>query len=217
MPTPTTTPELPEISESEQRIIDMGRSAWVELKVKPDWHRWIFVGQALDAGRTQCMRTARANQPAGRGYNEAFGRWLRRNDLDDLDKPTRAALLECIANLAEIERWRGNLPQARRNDLNSPRTVLRYWRLSLAEGKAPTAGKPTPLSLALEENARLKAELAALRKAGGGSSFTRTDRPDAIAKVIVSDLHGVSADKLSRIRKALDVAIEAAIERQKKP
>jgi hypothetical protein len=94
------------------------------------------------------VRVSRSNEPKGRGYNEAFGLWLKRNEFDHMDKVLRAALLDCITNLIAIEQWRKTtLSPTQRAELNNPRVVLRRWRASLHPEKAAgataarTAGK----------------------------------------------------------------------------
>jgi hypothetical protein len=64
------------------------------------------------------------------------------------------------------------------------------------------------------EIACLKTELEAMRRAGGGSTFTPHDKPEDIDRAIVGDLVNVTAGKLRRIVKEIAVAIEVAVKRK---
>ena len=120
-------PPVP-LSDAETRDIEQAATAWREKKAGADWQGWVLIGRGLEVGRRQIMREVFTNQPAGRAYNEAFGQWLRRNKLDDMDKVTRSHLFECMAHLIEIEAWRATLAQNKRLALNHPSSVLRAWR-----------------------------------------------------------------------------------------
>ena len=57
------------------------------------------------------MREAGTNEPVGRGYNAAFGRWMDRNAwARKIDKATRNHLLWIADHLPQIEAWRETLP-----------------------------------------------------------------------------------------------------------
>lgn len=214
---PRPEPRLMTDADIEKRDIELAQDAWVQLKTKPDWDRWITVGRVIETAQRHAMRESNSNRPSGKAYSAVFGKWLRENKFDDLDKGTRSNLMDCMASLVEIEAWRKTLSDDKRMKFNHPSTVLRQWRAHARETEPAKAKEATTLTIVQQQLAMVTAERDALRKQGGGSSFHKSDTPDAIAKVIVSDLHGVSADKLGRIKRALDIEIQAAIERQKKP
>ena len=39
--------------------------AWEEAATRPDWYRWLVVGEALNYARTAAMAESHSNRPAG--------------------------------------------------------------------------------------------------------------------------------------------------------
>jgi hypothetical protein len=105
-----------------------GREALDRLSMARDWSDWQKVSAALAAGRTEAMRTAKANRPKGKKYNQAFGDVLKREHLDRIDSATRYQLLQIAENLPAIEEWREKLDPDRRLKLNHPSTIWRNWQ-----------------------------------------------------------------------------------------
>jgi hypothetical protein len=105
-----------------------GREALDRLSRARDWSDWKKVGAALAAGRTEAMRTAKANEPKGKKYNQAFGDVLKREHLDRIDSATRNQLLQIAEKLPEIEAWREKLDPVRHLKLNHPSAIWRNWR-----------------------------------------------------------------------------------------
>jgi hypothetical protein len=201
--------EAAEISLSEQRIVDLGKENWRTKKEGADWNGWVHVGQAIDVGRSHAMRVAHTNLPKGRPYVEAFGAWLKRNGFDDMDQVLRAALLECIGNLVEIEAWRKTLAANQRLEWNNPRTVLKRWRASHMVRPGKDAPAPSPTTALKARIVELETELHRLKQAGDGSSFSRKDKIADTAKVIEDEYHQ-QASKLRAlaselIRRAKDI------------
>jgi hypothetical protein len=111
------------------RIGRKARAALEKPSKSRDWHDWMQIGEALVVGREVAMREVGVNAPMGRGYNEAFGKWLRQYGLHKkIDKSDRARLFTVMEHRGEIEEFRSSLPLAKRLRLNHPSTVLRHWR-----------------------------------------------------------------------------------------
>jgi DNA repair exonuclease SbcCD ATPase subunit len=130
--------EVQAMSEDDrENVIQQGIDAWHQLK--KSWEHWRMVGKALLVGREWAMHHAGTNRPEGKGYNQAFGGWLERYKLNDIDQGDRHRLLEVMDNLDKIEGWRAGLTEGERRKLNNPSTVLRKWRKATA---VPAEEKP---------------------------------------------------------------------------
>ena len=115
-------------TDEQDRIVRQGTAAWKRLKKDKSWTDWLAVGEALQVGRELAMYQAGTNEPSGKGYSQAFSRWLVANKLDDMDKSDRAKLFKVMDNLAAIEQWRAKLTLSERLKLNHPVTVLRNYQ-----------------------------------------------------------------------------------------
>src|SRR5262249_5299298 len=58
------------------------------------WTDWVMGGEGLVAGRRWALRVARTDRPEGARYQAAFGEWLRRYGVHDLDKSDRKRLFD---------------------------------------------------------------------------------------------------------------------------
>ena len=74
------------------RVCRQGQEAWKNLQNEQNYNDWIKVGEALQIGRTQAMTEAGVNTPSGKGYNIAFGKWLKKYQLDTMDSGDRTRL-----------------------------------------------------------------------------------------------------------------------------
>src|SRR5215471_3005212 len=98
----------------------------------------------------------------------AFGEWLQRYKLDDMDKGDRSRLFQVMDNLGQIEEWRKTLTLTERLKLNHPNAVLRKWKAHMAPEPRTESGEPKPtlrdsvVNLSEERDA-LKRELAQLK------------------------------------------------------
>jgi hypothetical protein len=147
-----------------ERVCKSGTKAWQNLKRdNKTWHNWLAVGEALLAGRDWAMSQANRNHPSGRGYSMAFGEWLKRFKLHDMDKGDRARLFKVMDDLPAIEEWRGSLHPAQRAQLNHPNSVLRKWQAETRD-KDPNTKKRSKLTESVrdldEQVALLKSQLA---------------------------------------------------------
>jgi hypothetical protein len=206
------TPPEP-LSEAESRDIERAKVAWADKKAGADWNGWLTIGHGLEVGRRQCMRDCHTNQPAGRAYNEAFGRWLRVNKLDDMDKKTRGDLFAIMGDLIEIEAWRKTLAENKRLQLNHPTAVLRVFRARVKDQaelarKATTAKSMHAALAALEEDRdKWKRRAETLEKQSqDGSLFTSRDSTSLIVDAIASELRTVTPTKFRDIVDKLNAA-----------
>src|SRR5262249_53387307 len=99
--------------------------------------------EALQIGREWAMNQAGSNKPEGKGYNVAFGEWLGKYKLDDMDKGDRSRLFGVMDNLPAIEEWRQKLTLTERLKLNHPNAVLGKWKAFIEPECKPADGKPT--------------------------------------------------------------------------
>ena len=108
--------------------IVQGKAAWARLKQgSKSWSDWVLVGYALQEGRAIAMRNAGTTSPAGRGYSDAFNKWLTYNRFD-IGPSHRAKLLVVMGLLPEIEAWRVTLKPLQRARMNHPGAVLLNYR-----------------------------------------------------------------------------------------
>jgi hypothetical protein len=139
--------------ERLDQLCQKGSEAWKRLKQGMNWNDWLMVGEALRVGREWAMNQAGTNQPAGKGYNIAFGAWLEKYGFDDMDKAARSRLFKVMDNLPAIQKWRDTLGQSHRLTLNHPASVLRKWE-SQTQGPSEKSQKPT----LKDENIKLDTE-----------------------------------------------------------
>jgi hypothetical protein len=114
-----------------ETVISRAKEAWQRVREdrKRLWTDWLLIGEAMELGRDWAMRRAGASGPAGRGYNEAFSRWLADNGFAGMDKGERARLFDIMANLADVETWRASLgSEVDRRRFNHPSSVWKHWQ-----------------------------------------------------------------------------------------
>jgi hypothetical protein len=149
-----------------------GREALDRINIGRDFTDWFKVAPALDAARTEAMKTAGVNETIGAIYNKAFGEILKRERLwtDKLDSATRNNLFTLYKHRSLIEEWRAKLTPGERSRWNHPSSVLRNWGKT-EEGRAALR-KPNPpapgdkgktvterLNEQVEQNEQLQARL----------------------------------------------------------
>ena len=125
------------------RVCRQGQEAWKNLQNEQNYNDWIKVGEALQIGRTQAMAEAGVNTPSGKGYNIAFGKWLKKYQLDTMDSGDRTRLFDVMANKVPIEEWRSTLPLPERLKLNHPNSIWRKWKAREQAKKPKDPNKPT--------------------------------------------------------------------------
>lgn len=125
--------------DDRDRISRLGTEAWKRLKKTKDYNDWLKVGEALTVGREWAMNQAQTNKPEGKAYNMAFGEWMERYKLGDMDKGDRSRLFEVMVALPQIEEWRRTLTMTERLKLNHPNAVLRKWKVAW---EVPDPNKP---------------------------------------------------------------------------
>ena len=104
-----------------------GREALERINTGRDLPDWLKVAAALDAARTEAMKTAGVNETIGAIYNKAFSEVLKREHLwtDKLDSATRNNLFTLYKHRSLIEEWRAKLEPGERSRWNHPSSVLR--------------------------------------------------------------------------------------------
>jgi hypothetical protein len=174
------------MSLTRDEIVERGRREWEEKSENDrDWRSWVHIGEALDVGRreveTRIANRSRSGTTArfkGRAFNERFGLWLGENGFKDLGGKkygaTRSHLMDCLEHRAAIETWRKTLEGYERTAWNHPTTVLRHWKMHLADeqekariaaGGEPRPKPPSPMKQATDAIRNLIDENDRLRKA----------------------------------------------------
>jgi hypothetical protein len=124
-----------EVAAEHERL---AAEAFERIRTGQHFRDWVFVGYGLVAGRTRAMREVFTNEPKGRPYNEAFGRWMDRQPNQwprKLDKATTAHCFWLIDHLPQVEAWRDRLAANQREVWNHPTTVRRnYERAERGQG-----------------------------------------------------------------------------------
>jgi hypothetical protein len=180
--------------------VRQGQEAWRRLRENSTWEDWKRVGRAHVVGRAAAMRHGHVNKPKGRSYNAVFSAWQKKFGFADFDKGDRARLFDVMDHLTEIEDWLGKLPPTERLRLNHPTSVWRRWKAATkaataAPDKVSSVQKLKNSIIALEEeNTRMKREIAR----GGGDLWTPEDRPQDIAKIMLTKLARSKAEKVAR-------------------
>jgi len=162
---------------------------------------WMFIGEALQVGRTEVMRAVHTNQPTGGRYEKRMAEWLFARSFHLIDKCTRNHLLECLQNRADIAQWRACLTEAEQFSFNHPTTVLRKWRQATAVPDPNAPRKPSTVSKLKdsiiqleEENHRMRREIAC----AGGDLWAPHDTADDIATVMLGKLSPNKAERVAR-------------------
>jgi hypothetical protein len=170
--------------DDRDRVSRQGTEAWRRLKREKNWNDWLKVGEALLVGRDWAMNQATTNQPQGKAYNMAFGEWLQRYKLDDMDKGDRSRLFQVMENLPMIEDWRRTLTLNQKLSLNHPNAVLRRWKAHMAPEPRTKTGEPKPtlrdsVANLSEANDAKDREIADLKAHVAELEAARRDEPRA--------------------------------------
>jgi hypothetical protein len=180
--------------DSSQRVVDVGRAAWRDLRKDETWEKWLSIGRAIEVGRREIMRLLHTNRPAGAQWSRTFGSWLDETGFAEIDKGARSRLQSCLDNLPAIEQWRQNIGQSQRLQLNHPTVVWRRFQAAQSMPADKTKGSSSRPGLR-EEVVRLQSELDAtqrelerLRRSydEAGNDWDWQDKPDDIAKAMLA-------------------------------
>jgi hypothetical protein len=120
------------MSNDEDNLERIGKAmqkAWTSIKGAQarSWGQWVTIGEGLFEGRRWAMKRAGTDEPKGKGYILAFGEWLKRFKVNDMDPSDRAKLLIIMEERIAIEEWRAGLTDSERRSLNNPTSVWRKW------------------------------------------------------------------------------------------
>ena len=197
------TDELTQVNSSdptsEDTVIHRGKEAWHRLRTHTTFEDWKAVGKACSIGQATAMRDAHANKPKGRGYNAAISAWDKKHGFVDLDKGVRSRLLDVMSHLAGIEAELAKLSDTKRQELNHPNAVWRFWKrvtkpTSTEQRTSPVQKLKDSIVALQEQNDRMQREI----ERGGGDLWTPEDRPKDIAKIILGKLTKAKAEKVAR-------------------
>src|SRR5262249_27232184 len=119
------------VAKIERKVIRAGRDAWDNIKRAETFEGWLAIGQAITIGRAVALRASGSTFPNGPSYSRALREWCDAHGFRGMDKQTRYAATELIANLDAITAWRVTLPEHRRRRLVQAASNLRHWRRSL--------------------------------------------------------------------------------------
>jgi hypothetical protein len=183
------------------------------LKREKNWNDWLKVGEALQVGREWAMNQAGTNQAVGKAYNMAFGEWLAKYKLGDMDKGDRSRLFTVMDNLPMIEQWRQTLTQTERFKLNHPNAVWRKWKAAVEPDRPKDAKLTLRDSVAnlSEENTQLKAQIEELEAARETSTASAPPASlEAALDHVVAEL--LQQDLKARTKVLLDLTARLGIE-----
>jgi hypothetical protein len=123
------------------------------------WDHWMDkVGENYLVLREEALRISGANSINSAVYARTMSRLLDENGLSKvLSKDMRAALLFCMENREDIEKWRSTLTGHERMQYNSPITVQRKFK---AATKVPEAERDAAEQNAAEDDAEQDDEAA---------------------------------------------------------
>jgi hypothetical protein len=146
------------------KVVRLGQEAMA--RKRRGWEDWLAIAEALEAGRTEVLRSLNSNEAKGRRYEKTMGDWLVVNGFKEINKATRSQLLECLKHKVEIEKWRSVLTDEQRFRFNHPDTVMRKWKASTVVPDPNAPKKPTPMQkirdelvAVIEERDRYKREI----------------------------------------------------------
>jgi hypothetical protein len=195
--------------ERASRIDREAEAAWKRLKDNEQWADWRYLATGFSEGRRWAMHRAGANRPEGKGYARAFSEWMGpRPWTQEVDKPTRAALLWYADNTPAVEAWLTTIALNQRQKWNHPHTLRKHFEAAhrpvAGDGK-PSAGL-TPMQKANESIARLEEENTKLKRdlahRDSGSLFDLVhDTADAIITVIAGA--PIGPEKMRKIGEGL--------------
>ena len=151
--------------DDKDKLDQIGRAmqaAWARVKKAQTrmWGDWMTIGEGLLEGRRWAMQIAGTNAPEGKGYVTAFGEWLTRYRVDDMDKSDRAKLLQLMEERPAVEEWRSTLTDYERRSLNHPVIVWRKWTAATRVKKP----KQRTASVSASEHGRAQAMIAQLQE-----------------------------------------------------
>src|SRR5215468_4852115 len=152
-----------QLMDGSDKLDQIGRAmqqAWSRVKNAQSrmWGDWMTIGEGLLEGRRWAMQIAGTNRPEGKGYVTAFGEWLKRYRVDDMDKSDRAKLLQLMEERLAVEEWRANLPNYEQRRLNNPIVVWRKWTAETRVKRKPKRSKNASASAGEVEQLQARVE-----------------------------------------------------------
>jgi hypothetical protein len=171
-----------ELSPEEREKFDAALAAVTRIKATFD--DWVIIGRAIVAARKH------ADHFGGR---KAFQNILaEQRIMPPLDQASVSRVEKIMSHLDDVVRWRATLTERQQLIWAGPTSIVNRFpafKVEKEQCRAATPRKPTRLDNALEENVALKAEIERHRRSNGDDcGFSRKDRAEDIADVIVSAL-----------------------------
>jgi hypothetical protein len=184
-------------------IEEIGKAAmlaWSRIKKTHSklWGEWMVIGEGLIEGRRWAMQQAGADAPEGKGYVIAFGEYLKRYKLDDMDKSDRAKLLQLMEERPAVEEWRAQLPTNQRRDLNNPTLVYRKWQkdTKVAKPKPKGQGDARARAMVAQQQERIQELEEELQ---GRVGLSPDDSAEYVAGVILEMFSPDEAEAIARL------------------
>jgi hypothetical protein len=188
--------------ENLEQIGKAMMAAWRRIKSAQArmWGDWMTIGEGLLEGRRWAMQMAGTNKPEGKGYVMAYGEWLARYKVDDMDKSDRAKLLQLMEERPGVEEWRATLTDYERRNLNNPTIAWRKWTAATRVKKP----KPRTAGVSASEHGRARAtveqqqaRIEELEEELANTEFKPTGTADEIAAQLIG-MFGAKAESIAR-------------------
>jgi hypothetical protein len=224
-------PESRAVLADRETRIQRGEEALGRLTSDMTWTDWLAIGEGFDVARSEAMTEAQTNQPKGKGYNLAFGKWLEAHPkYRAVDGSDRKRLFDVLDNLSAIEEWRKDLFIRKPNlkyRLNHPSTVFRKWKADTETRAKPAKPvkpegeeqQPTTLKAAIREIADLKGRLKEVEEERDGAKANGNGKPltiETLADALVTLLKGKSASVVREKVKAFVSRVQKNLPKSKK-
>jgi hypothetical protein len=149
-----------------QLKLQAGRDAWSRIRRNEAFPDWLIVGEAVEIGQAESMRSAKTNVPRGRRYCAEMAAFLKEHGLHEIDNGARSRLLEVMRHRFEIEAWHRELPIDKRVKLNHPQAVLSAWKRHTADPTEKPKSVPNPELVGIWKSATAEDRRAALDASG---------------------------------------------------
>jgi hypothetical protein len=212
-----------ELIPSERAVLVEDGIRWKQhLAAGQHLNDWLAFGPGLMIRRKLAMRLAFVNKPEGRGYAAEFGKLMKQDGLDTMEKSAVSALLwlQNAEHLAILKEIRDGMTDSERARLNSPisaRQRVEKLLKARANGNEDKLIVPSPVTTYRERIAEQEREIAALRERllrsqDNGSLFDlKKDTIENIADTIVEQLPPSRSKGIAdAIRKKLKAKVKPA-------
>jgi hypothetical protein len=124
----------------QDTIISKGREALARVKehTRRLFEDYLDIGDALNVGRSECLKLAGSNSLQTPTYRAHWRRWLDDNGFGDMDGHERLNAMYIAEHKAEVSRWRDGLGEVSRRHANHPNVIVAHMKA----GTQPAARGP---------------------------------------------------------------------------